>query len=37
VRINGLGFRAAGRLEGETMVWQFIGKHDEYERWLKLQ
>jgi len=34
VRI-GRGHRALGLLEGDTIYWDFIGNHDEYER--KLQ
>ena len=32
-RIN--GHRVVGFLEGDTMNWLWIGKHDEYERMLK--
>lgn len=31
----GTGYRALGLLEEETMVWFWIGRHDEYERLLK--
>jgi len=31
VRIT-LGYRALGILEGDTVVWFWIGSHDEYER-----
>ena len=34
VRI-GRDYRALGLLEGETMYWFFIGKHDDYDRILK--
>lgn len=34
VRI-GLGYRALGLLEGEAVIWFWIGPHDEYERLLK--
>lgn len=34
VRI-GKGYRSLGLLEGDTMVWFWIGSHDEYERLLK--
>lgn len=34
VRI-GREYRALGLLEGDTMYWFFIGKHDEYDRILK--
>lgn len=33
VRI-GRGYRALGLLEGDTMVWFWIGHHDDYERLL---
>jgi hypothetical protein len=33
VRI-GRGYRALGLLEGDTVVWFWIGHHDEYERLL---
>jgi hypothetical protein len=28
-------YRVLGLLEGDTMIWFWIGKHDEYERILK--
>lgn len=31
----GEDYRALGLLEGDTIVWFWIGKHDEYERILK--
>lgn len=31
----GRGYRALGRLEGETMIWYWIGNHDDYLRQLK--
>ncbi len=31
VRI-GLGYRAVGSLEGDTILWFWIGSHDAYER-----
>jgi hypothetical protein len=34
VRITG-NFRALGLLEGDTVIWYWIGSHDEYERLLK--
>lgn len=34
VRI-GMGYRALGLLEGDTIIWFWIGHHDEYERLLK--
>jgi hypothetical protein len=34
VRVT-LGYRALGVLEGETMVWFWIGDHSEYERLIK--
>jgi hypothetical protein len=34
VRI-GSGYRALGILEGDTILWFWIGAHDEYERILK--
>jgi hypothetical protein len=34
VRI-GLGYRALGLLEGDAVLWFWIGPHDEYERLLK--
>lgn len=34
VRI-GRGYRALGVLEGEAVLWFWIGTHDEYERLLK--
>ena len=34
VRIN-LDFRAVGLLEGDTILWLWIGRHAEYERLLK--
>jgi hypothetical protein len=34
VRI-GSGYRALGILEGDTVLWFWIGAHDEYERILK--
>jgi hypothetical protein len=34
VRI-GRGFRALGLLEGDAILWFWIGAHDEYERLLK--
>jgi plasmid maintenance system killer protein len=34
VRI-GLGWRALGTLEGDTMVWLWIGPHSEYDRLLR--
>lgn len=34
VRI-GQGYRALGLLEGDAIVWFWIGPHDEYERLLK--
>ncbi|MEJ2748527.1 MAG: hypothetical protein P8183_11565 [Anaerolineae bacterium] len=34
VRI-GKGYRSLGLLEGDTMIWFWIGSHDEYERLLK--
>ena len=27
-------YRAVGLLEGDTILWAFIGTHDEYERFL---
>lgn len=30
-----LGYPALGRIEGDTIYWFWIGKHDEYERLLK--
>ncbi len=33
VRI-GLDYRVLGILEGDTMIWYWIGSHDEYERLL---
>ena len=33
VRID-VSNRVAGELEGDTMKWDFIGNHDEYERYL---
>jgi hypothetical protein len=34
VRI-GMGYRALGLVEGDTIYWYFIGDHDAYERELK--
>jgi hypothetical protein len=34
VRITG-DHRALGRLEGDTIVWYFIGTHDDYMRAMK--
>ena len=34
VRI-GRGYRALGLLEGDTIIWFWIGNHDDYERLLK--
>jgi hypothetical protein len=34
VRI-GLDYRAVGLLDGDTIIWFWIGPHDEYERLLK--
>ena len=34
VRI-GKGYRALGLLEGDVIIWFWIGHHDEYERLLK--
>lgn len=34
VRI-GNGYRSLGLLEGDTVIWFWIGSHDEYERLLK--
>jgi len=31
----GRGYRALGVLEGDTIIWFWIGHHDEYERLLK--
>lgn len=31
----GRGYRALGRLEGDTIIWFFIGTHDAYMRLLK--
>jgi len=31
VRI-GRNYRAVGKLEGDAVYWQWIGKHDEYDR-----
>lgn len=31
----GLGYRALGVLEGETMVWFWIGTHADYDRLLR--
>jgi mRNA-degrading endonuclease RelE of RelBE toxin-antitoxin system len=28
-------YRALGSLEGDTVIWFWIGRHDEYERLLK--
>lgn len=28
-------FRALGLLEGDTVIWYWIGSHDEYERLIK--
>ncbi len=35
VRI-GLDYRALGIVKGDTITWYWIGKHDEYERLLKI-
>ena len=29
------GFRAVGILEGDTVTWFWIGRHDEYERFFR--
>jgi hypothetical protein len=29
------GYRVLGELQGDTIVWFWIGKHEEYERMLK--
>lgn len=34
IRVS-LNYRAVGILEGDTIVWFWIGKHEEYERLLK--
>ena len=34
VRIQG-GYRVLGLLEGDTVTWFWIGRHDEYRRLLK--
>lgn len=31
----GRGYRALGRLEGDTMIWYWIGNQDDYLRQLK--
>ena len=31
----GRGYRALGRREGDTVIWFWIGDHDEYERLLR--
>lgn len=31
----GLDYRALGLLEDDTLIWFWIGKHDDYERLLK--
>jgi len=33
-RVTG-DYRVLGILEGDTMIWYWIGNHDEYERLLK--
>jgi hypothetical protein len=35
VRIMNTGYRALGELDGDTMIWRWIGPHDEYVRMLK--
>ena len=32
----GIGYRAVGSLEGDTVVWFWIGSHAEYDRLLRL-
>jgi len=32
IRINKKGYRALGYLQGDTIVWKWIGPHDEYIR-----
>lgn len=34
VRVTG-DYRALGLLEGDTVIWYWIGRHDEYERLLR--
>jgi len=31
----GLDFRALGILKGQTVIWYWIGEHDDYERLLR--
>lgn len=31
----GLGYRAVGIIEGDTVIWFWIGPHDEYDRLLQ--
>jgi hypothetical protein len=35
VRIMNTGYRALGELDGDTVIWRWIGPHDEYDRMLK--
>ena len=35
VRIMNTGYRALGELEGDTVIWRWIGTHAEYIRLLK--
>ena len=35
VRIMNTGYRALGELDGDTVIWRWIGPHAEYERMLK--
>jgi hypothetical protein len=32
----GLGYRAPGQMDGETIVWFWIGPHAEYDRLLRI-
>ena len=32
IRINKKGYRALGYLQDETIIWEWIGPHDEYMR-----
>ncbi len=35
VRIMNTGYRALGELDGDTIIWRWIGTHDDYMRMLR--
>jgi len=35
IRIMNTGYRALGELEGDRIIWRWIGTHDDYMRMLR--